>query len=232
MMDSSTLIPFPKEKTPWELLEFAEKDVHLEREHAPANALSHSHRALESQLDYFMSCYQLNDLSQFRKLQDKMILVESLGLIPNRIFKSIADARNNWEHESELPTKLTALQAIDAVTMFVAILDMYLYPIRTGVTFEFPDDEEIANGEGLDALLPKPPLHTLRLILDHNTSTIRVSGRLDKVDFDEQVNSKIETDEYLYLLCWMLHYHRLEMDNPTVFLNRVKYIREFKVDSK
>jgi hypothetical protein len=224
-ISATSFEPFPYPTTPYDFLEYAELDLQADSPHALANSLANSKRAMDCELDYFLKSYGLEPLAIGEKWPTarKLRLVGDLGVVPNRILYKINNARNDLEHRFELPSRQTAENALDAVGTFVAAVDAYLYPVHSGAYF-FIQPSDLGDKEPLERFMtPHEAFLQLDLEADGN---IKALGRLHSVDYTFQVNVVTHTLNYLYLLTFMLHFHRFYMPNASKFFSKLKYFRE------
>jgi hypothetical protein len=215
-VDGSGVEHFPFQWTPTEFLEFAENDLKQKGPQAAANALANAKRALDCQLDYFLKTYGLSQIATNLRwtTSSKISLMDDLGIVPQSIFHKVNKARNDLEHRYDLPSVLTAENSIEIVGIFVAATDMYLFPARISTYYE------IKEGQGG---LTAPLLAELQLVLLEG-DTIGAKGKIHALSFDYQISSETNLSDYLYLLTFILHSHRINTPSATKFFHKLKYV--------
>jgi hypothetical protein len=215
-VDGTGVEHFPFQRTPTEFLEFAENDLKQKGPQAPANALANAKRALDCQLDYFLKTYGLSQITTNQQwaTSKKISLMDDLGIVPQSIFHKINKARNDLEHRYDLPSVITAENSMDIVGIFVAATDLYLFPARVSTYYE------IKEGRGG---LAAPLLADLQLVLLEGDS-IGAKGNIHGLSFDYQISSETDLNDYLYLLTFILHSHRINTPNANKFFNKLKYV--------
>ena len=229
-VDSSGISKFPFQCTPSEFLDFANRDLKKGDVHDAANALANAKRALDCQLDYFLRTYGLYAVSEKQRWSTsrKISLMDELGVVPERILHKINLARNDLEHRYELPSISTAENSIDVVDLFIAATDLYLFPARFGTYFEIEEKtkqpDKNAQPLKLSDLLKKPPLAEISLQLLENDG-IDARGKINGIALDYQISSEDNLHDYLYLLTFILHSHRINTPNSTNFFLKVKYAK-------
>lgn len=227
-VESTGVERFPFQRTPSEFLEFADSDLKQTGSQSAANALANAKRALDCQLDYFLATYGLSQVSTEKNWSTgkKISLMDDLGIVPASILHRINKARNDLEHRYEMPSPITAENSIDIVGLFVAATDLYLFPARYGTYFEGKDQTESSLEENL-----KPK--TLASLLDPSTFVhldllqddgIEAKGKHNSVPFDYQVFSKTDLEDYLFLLTFVLHSHRINTPNANKFFQKLKHV--------
>lgn len=230
LVDGTGVEPFPFQRTPAEFLEFADSDLKQKGPQAAANALANAKRALDCQLDYFLLTYGLSITANRQNWSTarKISLMDDLGLVPQSILHRVNKARNDLEHRYELPSPVTAENSIDIVGLFVAATDLYLFPARYGTNFEIrdrsePPSEEKLKSKGLLSLI-REPLAFVHLDMLQGDA-IGATGKRNGIPFDSQVSSESDLDDYLFLLTFVLHSHRINTPNPAKFFRKLKYAR-------
>ena len=211
--------PFSTE--PREFLEYAEADLSSSEPQASANYLSNSKRALDCQLDFFLDAYGLSIVSTQQKWSTarKIEIVGDIGGVPKGILHRINQARNDLEHRYQPPNRMTAENAIDVVGLFIDATDFYLHPVREGVDYDHLSFQE---------------KKVLRLELSSKSGIISVGSRQkdgsskqwDERDIHFEVIAADSLCDYLYLLSFILHAHRLGMKNAELFFRRLKYVNQ------
>lgn len=227
-VDSTGVEHFPFQNTPSEFLEFAENDLKQKGAQAAANSLANAKRALDCQLDYFFLTYGLSQISskQNWSTSKKISLMDDLGIVPQTILHRVNKARNDLEHRYEIPSPVTAENSNDIVGLFIAATDLYLFPARYGTYFEIRDRSEPSPEEklkGLALILREPLAHVHLNLLEGNS--IGATGKLHRLSFECQVSSEADLKEYLFLLTFILHSHRINTPNAAKFFNKLKYAR-------
>jgi hypothetical protein len=214
-VDGSGVEPFPFKYTPSEFLEFAEVDMKQKGPQAPGNALANAKRALDCQLDYFLKTYSLDELSNKQRWSTghKISLMDDLGIVPQSILHRVNQARNDFEHRYDPPSVMTAENSIDIVGIFIAATDLYLFPARYSTYYE------IKERPGLAA----PRLAILHLTLLQN-GFIGASGEWQGVTFDYQVSSQDNLSDFLLLLTYILHSHRINTPGASKFFHKLKHV--------
>lgn len=217
--------PFPFPTTPYDFLDYAELDLKTDLPHALSNSLSNSKRALDCELDYFLKAYGLQALANTNKWQTgkKLRIVDDLGVMPNRILFKVNEARNDLEHRFQPPSHQTAINALDVVSIFVAAVDAYLYPVHTGAYF-YIKDPDTRNKPLLERILTEH--QNFLQLTKKEGDNIEALGRLRGVNYRFEVNAGNDTSHYLYLLTYLLHFHRFYMPNSSKFFSKLKYIKD------
>lgn len=229
-VESTGVERFPFQRTPSEFLEFADSDLKQTGPQAAANALANAKRALDCQLDYFLATYGLSQISTEKNWSTgkKISLMDDLGIVPASILHRINKARNDLEHRYEMPSPITAENSIDIVGLFVAATDLYLFPARYGIYFERKDQiesspEENLKSKTLPSFLQAPSTFVqLDLLQDDG---IEAKGKHNSVSFDYHVFSKTDLEDYLFLLSFVLHSHRINTPNANKFFQKLKHVR-------
>ena len=214
---------YPFDEAPLSFLKYAEDELDENNPPKLANALAHAERALASQLDYFFLSYGLTEYAKVNKWGNgkKIVLLGDLGVVPNRILHKVNEARNHLEHRYELPSYPTAVNAIDIVGMFLAVTDMFLYPAREEVQFYTPTDSE---GKRLSERLFGDRDNSLMIALNRQDGVIKVQGNVLGVAVEDKVSVMSTLEDFFLLLTLLLNYHRLELPNPAIFFNKLKYL--------
>jgi hypothetical protein len=217
--------PFPFPTTPYEFLEYAELDLHSNVPHALANSLSNSKRSMDCQLDYFLKAYGLQSVANANKWQTgkKIRIVGDLGVVPNRILYKINEARNDLEHRFQSPSRPTTENALDVVGTFVAAVDAYLYPVHSGAYFSIEDPD--AQQRPFPQSVLTEPQHFLQLTLK-DEDIIEARGSYHGGNYTLEVNALNETPNYMYLLTYLLHFHRFYMPNGSKFFSKLRFLRD------
>ncbi len=208
----------PFQVEPREFLEYAESDLKSSASHANVNSLTNTKRALDSQLDFFFDVYGLGNASTRMKWSTakKIEIIGDIGGVPKGILHRINQARNDLEHRYEPPTRMTAENAIDIVSLFIDATDFYLYPVRYQSIYKNASDET-------------------SLILEvWRTDGLIRAGFTPKVDADEldewnDLGFEVATEDlsgYLYLLTFVLHSNRLQTKNAVRYFDRLKYVKQ------
>jgi hypothetical protein len=221
-VDASRIIKYQYSSSPHDFLEFAEKDLSQGMQHSAANSLSNTKRALDYQLDYFFLTYGLSKVMMKEKWSTgkKIKILEDLSIMPARILHKINSARNLLEHSFELPSVVTAENALDIVAMFISAFDMYLYPARVGVQFEIR--EEKSKITRLSDVITTNAY--LNLSISSEDCIISANGKINGLLIDYEVDPLNSINDYYFLLTFILHYHRLEMPECEKFFKKLKYI--------
>lgn len=208
--ESLKTVEYPHDVTPQGFLDRAELDMNSGLPHASSNALANAKRALDSQLDYFLYSYGLSTLSETNKLSPgkKIRLVGDLGVVPNRILFHVIEARNDMEHKFTEPSEPTAMNACDVVGLFVAALDMYLFPLFDGVTFTNNNTNQVVRLE-------------LTPLSEKDKDDVIDVGITGFPPFS--VTSLGETQNYLFLLTYIMHWRRLYNQQQCSFFKKLKY---------
>lgn len=227
-VETAGVAHFPFPNTPSEFLEYAENDLKQKGPQAAANALANAKRALDCQLDYFFATYGLSQISikQNWSTSKKISLMDELGIVPQSIFHRVNKARNDLEHRYELPSILTAENSIDIIGLFVAATDLYLFPARFGTYFELREETssmEELKGKPLSELIKMPSTDVVLNLLEGDA--IEASGKLNEISFDYQVSSETDLNDYLFLLTFILHSHRINTPNAAKYFSKLKYLQ-------
>jgi hypothetical protein len=231
LVDSSGIETFPFNCTPADFLEFAESDLKKGDIQAPANSLGHAKRAIDCQLDYFLKTYGLSKVSEKERwtTSKKISLLDSLGIVPESILHRVNKARNEFEHRYDLPNVLTAEISIDIVGLFIAATDLYLFPARYGTYFEISNQSENMPDKTKPIRLSdilKEPLNNdyvhLSLLQD---DAILAETHISGISLEDTVSSVEDLNNYLYLLTFILHSHRIYGPNSQKFFEKLKYTR-------
>lgn len=128
-------LDFPKfELYARDYLDFAERELEkygIESENDRAhliNCVSHLKRAMDCQLDTFLSAFNLNKIAGKSRLSvgNKIDFLENIGAFSSRSLRRLNTIRNRMEHEYEVP-KIGDIEVyFDLVTAFVAVLESIL----------------------------------------------------------------------------------------------------------
>lgn len=221
---SSGTACYPFDEAPLAFLNYAENELDENNPPKLANALAHAERALASQLDYFFLSYGLTEYAKVNKWGNgrKIVLLGDLGVVPDRILHKVNEARNHLEHRYQLPTYTTAVNAIDIVGIFLAATDMFLYPAREEVEFHGPTS---SGGKEISGRLFGDSDNSLTIILNRNECGIEVQGKVLGISMAEKIYIMSTPEDFFLLLTLLLNYHRLELPNPAIFFNSLKYLK-------
>lgn len=227
-VSSGAIFRYPYPETPHDFLEYAEQELIEDTPLKRANCLGHIERALASQLDYFFFAYGLTDYAKSNKWGNgkKLSLLGDLGLIPDRILHKVNEARNSLEHRYELPGKETVINSIDIVSIFVSMLDLFLFPAREEIEFY---TKSSPNNKGLDKFIGKSN-NSLLLYFTERQGEIGAKGKIGGIEIEETVSINESPEDFFLLLTYFLNYHRLALRNPAKYFGRLKYISDIMDD--
>jgi hypothetical protein len=221
-VSSGAIFRYPYPETPHDFLEYAEQELTEDTPSKRANCLTHIEHALASQLDYFFYAYGLTDYAVRNQWGNgkKLALLGDLGLIPNRILHKVNEARNNLEHRYEIPGKETVINSIDIVSIFVSILDLFLFPAREEIEFY---TKSSPNNKGLDKFIGKSN-NSLLLCFTKRQGEIGAKGKIGGIEIEETVPVNESPEDFFLLLTYFLNYHRLALRNPDKYFRKLKYV--------
>jgi len=111
-----------------------------------------------------------------------------------------------------MPSVVASENSVDSIGLFVAAADLCLFPARHGTYYEIKEHPGLLN-----ELLAE--LHLALLEGD----AIGASGNLQGVSFDHQVSPETDLNDYLSLLTFILHSHRINTPNANKFFDKLKY---------
>lgn len=128
--------------TPDEYLSFAERDLAIGDEHHLINALTHSKRALDSQVEVLLLGFGLRAKAKREHLgiPAKLELIKNIGIVAPRILNKFNRSRNLIEHEFAAPSKQEVEDFVDVVTLFLAATKIFIT--------EFPKEAEFMDDMG------------------------------------------------------------------------------------
>ena len=107
--------------------------------------------------------------------------------------------------------------------MVVATIDMYLYPVRTGVRFEIPDPAR--EGASLFDRSDFSPLQSVDIEIREEHGCMLLDGYILQDAYEIEIDADKQLEDYLYLLSYSLNFHRFSMPNCFEFFNKLKYHR-------
>ncbi|MCQ3946826.1 MAG: hypothetical protein DPW21_09030 [Anaerolineae bacterium] len=132
-------LEFDSERTPFDYLEFARKDLEGEGETRNIiNAVGNAKRALHLQVDTICTAYGYK--SKSRDFPPKLIFLRDLGIVAPKVIEKINKTRNRIEHDYYVPT-------IEEAYDFIDIVELFLYATFAFVAV-FPNETLLLIGDG------------------------------------------------------------------------------------
>ncbi|MFQ6087956.1 MAG: hypothetical protein ACE5K0_03525 [Candidatus Methanofastidiosia archaeon] len=102
--DSGINLSYQFDIMPEDFITFAEKDIQNENVRGLVNALSNAKRAIDSQVDKVLACFNI---------------LQEIGLVAPQIIRKVIRKRNYLEHEYKIPERDKVKDAIDIASLFI-----------------------------------------------------------------------------------------------------------------
>ncbi len=124
---SGTMPNLPRfDLTPRDYLEFAEIDLSSSNStHSLVNTVSNLKRAIDCQLDFFLSVFNLDSLYRKKRLgvDKKLGFLSKSGIFNAKSMSKLNTIRNRMEHHYELPTLEDVEVYYDLVLAFISVVE-------------------------------------------------------------------------------------------------------------
>ena len=119
-------VNLPWEISPYEYIQFAQKDIEGTDKRSIINALSNAKRGLECQLDSLMLAFNLENVAARWSVPRKLEVLQELGVIAPRILTKINRHRNEMEHDYVCPKHDVVGDFVDVAALFVHATNVYI----------------------------------------------------------------------------------------------------------
>ena len=123
----------PRGPEPIEYINFAKADLAAGGARGPINALGNAKRAVHLSIETFLRVYSLKKVSARRPFPQVVEILDTLGVFPTRLVRSLNQRRNLMEHEYEHPAATDVLAFLEVAELFVTLSYIYFRQAVVGV---------------------------------------------------------------------------------------------------